>query len=418
MQYPLKDDFKPGALAPQMSPDWLNVVARILNGIQAVGGGSYIHKTPDGEGWEIRLPLATASSVLPGYTGKASHVLAVTSGENGVEWVTVPAALEAILTTVGADQNKVLVVNSSGAFVLSSAAALFLPDGAASGDVFWWNGSAVARLAADTAGKALTTQGAGNAPEWTDLTDLFLQIGSNLADLNDATVARENLGLGDSATRDVGTGAADVAAGQHYHDALYAAFFHEHWASEIKNVDNGLAWFEAGSLTRIDFHGVPGLFLPVPAADRWILRATGISEYAWETGVILSDLTAGRADIPEHDGTTWTVAAGTKAAGKTLRLVDVGSGVLRAQWADPDGGLANGTANGQILYWNSTASEWQTITGGTSNQILAGNGTTSAPSYKDAKTVLGAPSMSADRYKVLQVTDTSGNIGWDWVRAH
>ncbi|MFW8080070.1 phage tail protein, partial [Klebsiella pneumoniae] len=41
----------------------------------------------------------------------------------------------------------------------------------------------------------------------------YLRRAQNLSDLNDTKEARENLGLGNSATRDVGTEAGTVAAG-------------------------------------------------------------------------------------------------------------------------------------------------------------------------------------------------------------
>jgi hypothetical protein len=52
--------------------------------------------------------------------------------------------------------------------------------------------------------------------------DLQLKKISNLEDITDVSVARSNLGLGNSATKDVGTGVCDVASGDHDHEGTYA----------------------------------------------------------------------------------------------------------------------------------------------------------------------------------------------------
>ncbi len=48
-----------------------------------------------------------------------------------------------------------------------------------------------------------------------------LQAAADLSDLGDVADARDNLGLGDAATKDVGTGSGDVAAGDHLHSGVY-----------------------------------------------------------------------------------------------------------------------------------------------------------------------------------------------------
>ncbi len=53
--------------------------------------------------------------------------------------------------------------------------------------------------------------------------DAQLKIASNLSDLNNAETARGNLGLGDSATKSVGSTSGTVAAGDHNHSGTYEA---------------------------------------------------------------------------------------------------------------------------------------------------------------------------------------------------
>jgi len=42
MAFPLKDNFQHGAIGPQLSADWLNTVARMLNELHAVTGDNKV----------------------------------------------------------------------------------------------------------------------------------------------------------------------------------------------------------------------------------------------------------------------------------------------------------------------------------------------------------------------------------------
>jgi len=57
--------------------------------------------------------------------------------------------------------------------------------------------------------------------------DTQLKKTSNLEDIDNAALARTNLGLGTSASKDVGTGSDDVAAGDHDHHGVYAPILTE-----------------------------------------------------------------------------------------------------------------------------------------------------------------------------------------------
>jgi len=75
---------------------------------------------------------------------------------------------------------------------------------------------------------------------------------------------------------------------------------------------------------------------------------------------------------------TLSIVNGTQGFGKVL--TSDASGL--ATWQTPSGGLPNGTATGQMLYWNGSA--WVTITPGTIGQVLTITG--SGPAWQNPPT--------------------------------
>ena len=73
MGFPLKDNFQPGALGPQITADWLNTVAGALNDLHAVTGDNQVPE---------RRPFSFAT-LPPALERDAGKVLTIKSGLNG-----------------------------------------------------------------------------------------------------------------------------------------------------------------------------------------------------------------------------------------------------------------------------------------------------------------------------------------------
>lgn len=141
-----------------------------------------------------------ADSVLPPlavteYLGEAANESAMLalSGTKG-DWC------------VRTDSGLVWVVIGSNPALLASWAPFSYP------------GTPVKSVASKTGAVTLT---AGDVGLGSVSNDPQLKIAANLADLNNAGTARSNLGLGDSATKSVGSTAGTVAAGDHGHSGVY-----------------------------------------------------------------------------------------------------------------------------------------------------------------------------------------------------
>jgi len=125
----------------------------------------------------------------------------------------------------------------------------------------------------------------------------------NLAGLADAEAARGNLGLGNAATRNVGAGAGDVAAGDHGHAAMLTS---DADATLIAGVGIGQAYSPQAALSA---QPSTTLTLDVAAGNRQSLSvdvAGIISAASMGAGGILLRCTNAGAFIPTIAGSTPT----------------------------------------------------------------------------------------------------------------
>ena len=150
------------------TPDTLSNISGIL---PVSNGGTGADNAPD-----ARVNL------LPSYTGNANKVLSLNGGATDVEW-TSNGAGDVVGPASATDENIAVYNATTGKLI---------KDG----------GSTIAGVLS-TAAAVLSNV----------TNDAQLKIASNLADLDNAATARSSLGLGNSATLNVGTTAGTVAAG-------------------------------------------------------------------------------------------------------------------------------------------------------------------------------------------------------------
>lgn len=130
--------------------------------------------------------------------------------------------------------------------------------------------------------------------------DLQLKKESDLSDLNDITSARDNLGLGNSATKNVGTGAENIASGNHDHDSDYAGISHNH-SGVYEPVD-------ASILRDIDVDDTPvNEATAVPVSSNWAYdhAADNVSALATKLAIIDIDDTPVDAETIAPISSNW-----------------------------------------------------------------------------------------------------------------
>lgn len=140
----------------------------------------------------------------------------------------------------------------------------------------------------------------------------------NLSGLADTATARSNLGLGDSAVKDTGTAAGEVAAGNHNHDAAYSSTSHNH---------SGV------------YEPADADILKADTAD--LLQAVYGDEVQTHTGTNLSGLTINRNHIK------WTLTAASQFSDVSLpydgtyvfHIYPAGNSLALAASYKTDGGL-------------------------------------------------------------------------------
>lgn len=166
-------------------------------------------------------------------THELGTVLVTTPEERGDTGLTQTAGDARYVAKAGSTMTGALVLSGAPGADLQAATKKYVDDngGGAVDSVFGRAGAVVAangdytaaQVGADAAGTAaglVATEAATRAGADSTLTTAVnarLVAASNLGDLTNATTARTNLGLGNSATRNVGTASGEVAQGNHTH---------------------------------------------------------------------------------------------------------------------------------------------------------------------------------------------------------
>ena len=198
-----------------------------------VSGGGAKFPLSAGEWTYATLTTAAGSIEIVKVTGVAGDVLTVVRGQDGTTAQAFAAGdkVEARLTAQGlvdvaqkgSDEAPVQsVAGKTGSVTLAitdvSGLQTALDGKQASGSYEPANANIQSHIGSTSNphGTTAAQVGLGNVTN-----NAQLKIASNLSDLNNTATARTNLGLGDAATKSVGTAAGTVAAGDHNHSGVY-----------------------------------------------------------------------------------------------------------------------------------------------------------------------------------------------------
>lgn len=176
------------------------------------------------------------------------------------------------------------------------------------------------------------------------------------------------------------------------YSAVYAPIVHDHdfftgLQSDFAGRGTGIPYFDDATDTLSIRSYVSAITVSARGTDSVNTRRLPVFAAGTNVNAVLTSIEKVIGDVPPAGGVAKTV-------GQVLTLSAPG-GVYSCEWKAAGG-----------------------VTRGTLGYLLRGAGASADPTWSTLATCLGAPATAGDRYKVLQVTSTTGTLGWDFVRAY